>query len=40
VQIFHNELGKGPAVFFAVCEFLIMNFVGQPHNHYLVGICL
>ncbi|KAJ9164654.1 Amino acid permease [Coniochaeta hoffmannii] len=27
VQIFYNVMGKGPAIFFAVAAFLIMNFV-------------
>lgn len=27
VQLFYNVMGKGPAIFFAVCSFLIMNFV-------------
>jgi amino acid transporter len=27
VQIFYNVMGKGPAIFFAVSAFLIMNFV-------------
>jgi len=27
VQIYYNVLGKGPAIFFAVAAFLIMNFV-------------
>lgn len=26
-QIFYNVLGKGPAIFFVVCAFIIMNFV-------------
>jgi amino acid permease (GABA permease) len=27
VQIFYNVMGKGPAIFFAVCAFIVMNFV-------------
>lgn len=27
VQIFYNVMGKGPSIFFAICAFIVMNFV-------------